>query len=136
MKKQVELILMHRIVNELDRRTATIARQHGLTLLQFAVLEVLYHKGDLSIGEVKDSVLSSDGTIPVVVRNLVQQGLIASHADARDKRRTIISLTPKGRDTIATLYPENEAMLEEAFQHWTETDRKTLRQLLLKMDLL
>lgn len=45
MKKQVELIAMHRIVNELDRRTVAIARKYGLTLPQFAVLEALYHKG-------------------------------------------------------------------------------------------
>ena len=80
MKKQVELIAMHRIVNELDRRTA-IARKYGLTLPQFAVLEALYHKGDLSVGELKESVLSTDGTIPVVTRHLKPAG-----AYSRDNR--------------------------------------------------
>ena len=123
MKKQVELIAMHRIVNELDRRTAAIARKYGLTLPQFAVLEALYHKGDLSVGELKESVLSTDGTIPVVTRHLKQQGLIVGTTDSKDRRRTIMTLTDKGRASLpksiqkmkrcSTRFLENGTMRKE-----------------------
>ena len=135
MKKQVELIAMHRIVNELDRRTATIARKYGLTLPQFAVLEALYHKGDLSVGELKESVLSTDGTIPVVTRHLKQQGLIVGTTDSKDRRRTIMTLTDKGRALIAKVYPENEAMLDAIFGKWNHEERKAVLRLLSLLEL-
>ena len=130
MKKQVELIAMHRIVNELDRRTAAIARKYGLTLPQFAVLEALYHKGDLSVGELKESVLSTDGTIPVVTRHLKQQGLIVGTTDPKDRRRT-----NKGRALIAKVYPENEAMLDAIFGKWNHEERKAVLRLLSLLEL-
>ena len=70
MKKQVELIAMHRIVNELDRRTAAIARKYGLTLPQFAVLEALYHKGDLSVGELKER--CAPKILDILIRLLIE----------------------------------------------------------------
>ena len=132
MKKQVELIAMHRIVNELDRRTAAIARKYGLTLPQFAVLEALYHKGDLSVGELKESVLSTDGTIPVVTRHLKQQGLIVGTTDSKDRRRTIMTLTDKGRALEPMFYEVSEELSKEMTRNLTPDDAQTLELLLKK----
>ena len=132
MKKQVELIAMHRIVNELDRRTAAIARKYGLTLPQFAVLEALYHKGDLSVGELKESVLSTDGTIPVVTRHLKQQGLIVGTTDSKDRRRTIMTLTDKGRALEPMFYEVSEELSKEMTRNLTPEEAQTLELLLKK----
>lgn len=107
------IIGLHRIVASIDRKTAHIAKRHGLTIAQFGVLEALYHKGDLTIGEVKEAILSSDGTIPVVVRNLEKRELISRRDDPDDKRRSILSLTPAGRDLIQQVYPQNQAMIQQ-----------------------
>lgn len=107
------VIGLHRIVRGLDHRTARIAKRHGLTLGQFAVLEALYHKGDLTIGQVKEAVLSTDGTIPVVARNLEARGLVVRREDPADRRRAILGLTPAGREVIEAAYPENRRMIEE-----------------------
>ena len=49
-----------RIVTDLDRKTRALCQKHGVTFGQFMVLEALYHKGPLSVGEVKESILSTD----------------------------------------------------------------------------
>ncbi|MGN0708814.1 MAG: MarR family winged helix-turn-helix transcriptional regulator, partial [Anaerovoracaceae bacterium] len=95
------LVKMHRIINEIDRGTAHIAAGYDLTLSQFGVLEALYHIGDLTVGEVKKKILSSDGTIPVVVKNLEKQGLICRRQDPADKRKSILSLTDQGKNVIS-----------------------------------
>lgn len=87
---------LHRVVNYIDREISKVHKDHGLTMGQFGVLEVLYHKGDLSIGEVQDKILSSSGTIPVIVGNLEKRGLIEKRPDSNDRRKTILSLTDKG----------------------------------------
>lgn len=126
------LIRMHRILNTIDGKSARIAAEEGLTLPQFGVLEALDHLGDLSVGEVKEKILSSDGTIPVVVKNLEKEGLIEEKKDPKDKRRKILSLTGKGREKIESVYPKNEAMIEEEMGAWTKEEKRALIGLLCK----
>lgn len=134
MKTQVEFIAMHRIINVLDRKTANMVRPYGLTLPQFSVMEALYHRGNLSVGELKEIVLSSDGTLPVVTRHLAEMGFLRTEKDEKDRRRTLLSLTEEGRSLMGKIYPENEKMLEDFFSQWTDEERDTARRLLLKLD--
>ncbi|MGI6736062.1 MAG: MarR family winged helix-turn-helix transcriptional regulator [Anaerovoracaceae bacterium] len=124
------LIKMHRIIGRIDRQTAHIAAKYHLTLSQFGVLEALYHVGDLTVGEVKEKILSSDGTIPVVVKNLEKQGLLFRKRDPADKRKSILSLTERGRTLIAQAYPENEEMIGRELSVWSKEDKKRLAALL------
>lgn len=134
MKTQVEFIAMHRIINVLDRKTANMVRPYGLTLPQFSVMEALYHRGNLSVGELKVIVLSSDGTLPVVTRHLAEMGFLRTEKDEKDRRRTLLSLTEEGRSLMGKIYPENEKMLEDFFSQWSDEERDTARRLLLKLD--
>lgn len=61
--------------------------EYNLTLGQFAVLEALYHKGDLTVGQVQRAILSSSGTVPVIVGNLEKRGYLARQTDEADRRR-------------------------------------------------
>lgn len=124
------LIGLHRAVNDLDRRTAQLAAAAGLTLGQFAVLEALYHKGDLTVGQVQEAILSSSGTIPLIVGKLEQRGLLTRRQDGADRRRFILSLTEKGRAQIAALYPRNEEMIVRQMECWSAAEQQTLAALL------
>ncbi|MGI6178133.1 MAG: MarR family winged helix-turn-helix transcriptional regulator [Eubacterium sp.] len=126
------LIKMHRIINQIDRRTAHIAAGYELTLSQFGVLEALYHLGDLTVGEVKEKILSSDGTIPVVVNNLEKRGLLVRKKDERDKRKSILSLTEKGEKLISEAYPANEEMIHDELSVWTKEEKSRLADILNK----
>ena len=75
------LISTHRIVKDLDRQTTTISGGYGLTFQQFMVLEALLHKGGMTVGEIKDTILSSNGTIPVIINNLAKQELVQRDKD-------------------------------------------------------
>ena len=124
------VIALHRLVKDLDRETAAISSAHGLTLPQFAVLEALLSKGSLTVGEIKEAALSSNGTIPVVIGNLQKMGLVERAQDPADHRRSIVSLTKEGRALIERIAPENERMFREKFGVWTKDEKKELVRLL------
>ncbi|MFU0842296.1 MAG: MarR family transcriptional regulator, 2-MHQ and catechol-resistance regulon repressor [Burkholderia sp.] len=132
MKEQYLLIVLHRILSTVDRRTARLAAEAGLTLSQFSVLEALLSKGDMTVGEVKQAVLSSDGTIPVVVRNLEKEGCLVRKADPSDRRRCILSITPQGRSRVGPVCEKNLAMIRETFSVWTDGEQRALARLLRK----
>lgn len=127
------LIGLHKNVKELDRRTLDIARSYGLSLSQFMVLEALYSKGNLSIGEVREAILSSVGTISLVVKNLEKMGYVKRKTDENDKRVSILSLTKEGRDVIGKVIPENETMIYDYMKDLSEEETKTLLGLLKKL---
>ena len=133
MKDSYLMIAMHRIVRQLDRETASICAKHDLSLSQFAVLEALYHKGPSSVGRLKELILSSDGTIPVVIKNLERDGLVVREEDASDRRRSIISITDGGRARVEGAMPENTAMIAQYFSRWENDEKRTMIRLLEKL---
>lgn len=124
------LIGLHRAVNYIDQQTARICARKKLSLGQFGVLEALYHKGNLSVGQVQEKILSTSGTIAVIVSNLEARGYICKERDSQDKRRFILHLTDAGRQVIAQVYPENEAKIISIMQFWTAEEQQSLAALL------
>ena len=127
------LIGLHKNVKELDMRTLDIARSYGLSFSQFMVLEALYSKGNLSIGEVREAILSSVGTISLVVKNLEKMGYVKRKTDENDKRVSILYLTDEGRDVIDKVIPENETMIYNYMKDLSEEETVTLLSLLKKL---
>ena len=123
------LISSYRMVRDLDRATTKICSSYGLTYPQFQVLEALLHKGDLTVGEIRDSILSSNGTIPVIINNLEKMEMVTRTKDPLDNRRTIISLTDKARDTIKQVWNENEKMFISKFSVWNDDEKHELIRL-------
>lgn len=123
---------LNRTLNRMHQTTDVIFRRYGLTRGQFAVLEALYHKGDLSIGEVQAHILTTSGNIPVIVRNLEKEKLLEKTVDANDRRRILLHLTEKGRSLIAQVFPENAACIRNMMSTWSEEEQQMLLQAMKK----
>lgn len=127
------LIGIHRNVNNIDKMTSKIALEHGLTLSQFAVLEALYNKGDMTVGMVQKYILSSMGTIPLIINNLVKMNYIERKSDKNDRRVCIISLTQEGRTLIGQIAPKNIEMIKDYMSILTDKERADLLYLMKKL---
>lgn len=127
------IIGLHRHVNAVDRQTSQIANKHGLTFSQFAVLEALFHKGDMTVGSIQKHILSSPGTIPLIINNLTKAGYTTRLAHPQDKRACIVRLTKSGRAIITQAIPENASMIEEYFHNLKPNEQNLLLNLLKKI---
>lgn len=124
------LIGLHRVCNEIDRRSSRIFAQYGLSLGQFAVLEALYSKGDLSVGEVQKKILSTSGTIPVIVSNLAKQGLLERQMDLSDKRKCILHITEEGKKLMEEVFPKNKTVIIDSMANWSEEEKEQMLKIL------
>lgn len=127
-------IVLSRTTQALHRRAGAIFNQGGLTTAQFAALEALYHKGDLTINEIIDSILSTSGNMTVVINNLEKDGMIERHPNPNDKRSCIIAITQKGREKIEEIFPRHVEDLAESFAGLKEEEKEMLVQLLKKIE--
>jgi len=123
---------MSRALNKINRATNKIYTKYGLTSGQFAVLEVLYHKGELSVGEVQEKILSTSGTIPVIVKNLEKEGFLQKSNDESDKRRFILQITQKGKELMDIIYPENEEIIISMINVWNKEEQELILNYLRK----
>jgi len=107
--------------------------ENNLTFIQFKVLEVLYHRGDLSIGAITKFTMSTPGNITVVVKNLKRDGWITSLPNPEDKRASILSISQKGKDKMKSLFPQHAKNIHDYMDALDEEELDTLYSLLRKV---
>lgn len=127
------LIGIMRVGQSLHKRGSEIFKKGGLTTSQFAVLEILYHKGDLKIGEIMEKILSTGGNMTVVIKNLEKSKLIEKKCDPIDKRASLIHLTEEGRKKIEEIFPKNLEDLSVYMNVLTIEEKENLRLILKKL---
>lgn len=137
-EKPVELQLLiglNRVLNDIDRQLARVLAKYGLTIGQYGVLEALYVKGDLTVGEVQRKIFSTTGTIPLIIRNLEKRGYIERYTDEKDRRRSMLHLnTPLGQAVIEEALPSSRQFVIEAMSSWSANDKARLLDLLKKYE--
>ncbi|HEY2896697.1 MAG TPA: MarR family transcriptional regulator [Gemmatimonadaceae bacterium] len=132
LKLWVVLSRAHEAVAEL----AKLDVERGeLSLTEFAVMEALFHKGDLLAGEVSKRVLLRSGSLTYVIDKLVGRGLIRRRLCDEDKRRTYLQLTTSGNALMRRIWPGHAAVIELATSGLTLTEKRTAARLLKKMGL-
>lgn len=127
------LIALSRCTQNVHKKEYRTIKEGGLTVSQFAVLEILYHKGDLKICEIIDRILSTGGNMTVVIDNLVKDNLVKRCADPKDRRVNLISITEKGRNIINEIFPKHVENVNEIFKGLTVEEKKNLISLLKKL---
>lgn len=105
----------------------------GLSLGQFAVLEALYHVGQLNLGDLARRVLTSSGNLTLVVDNLEKRGLVKRRQQGRDKRFVRATITPAGRRLIARIFPGHVRRITEVMERLAPADQDQLGALCRKL---
>jgi MarR family 2-MHQ and catechol resistance regulon transcriptional repressor len=126
-------IQLSRAFHKISTKEIAYFKTHNLTLHQFKVLEVLYHRGDLSVGAITKLTMSTPGNITVVVRNLKRDGWIEAISDPSDRRSTNLSILPKGKEVIESMFPQHAKNLEENFGMLSDEELDILFALLRKV---
>lgn len=127
------VIGLNRSANAINRRANAVFRRHGLTPMQFAVLEALYHKGDLKVGQLIEKVLTTGGNMTVVINNLAREHMVEKRTDPADSRSYIISITERGCIKIEDIFPEYLQDLKEVLGIFSGEDKLALINLFKKL---
>lgn len=106
-----------------------IAR-HGFSSAEFGILEALYHKGPLLLGEIQRRILVSSGGITFLVDRLTEKGFVAREACPNDRRARYAVLTPAGRALMKRIFPGHAEVIAHALEGLTREQRRTATKLL------
>lgn len=128
-------VVLNRAVNAVSDRLQQQVESHGLSFTEFAVLEVLYHKGVLPLGAIGEKVLLTSGSVTYVVDKLENRGLLQRLACPEDRRVVHADLTDEGRILMDRVFPEHAETLDAVMGGLSVKDRQSAIDLIKRLGL-
>lgn len=124
---------LNRTLDHLMKIVKTDVQRYGLNVTEFAVMELLYNKGDQPIQRIGNRVLIASSSITYVVDKLEEKGCVVRQRNEKDKRVTNASLTDKGRSMMDEIFPDHASTLESTFLVLTDEEITVLQTALKKL---
>jgi DNA-binding MarR family transcriptional regulator len=104
-----------------------------LTTTQFSIMHRLAEDGPMSQNLLGRSVAMDGATTKGVVDRLIARELLVTRRDPKDRRRHLVSLTPKGVALINEAVEAAIRVTEETLAPLREREKETLLRLLAKI---
>ncbi len=123
-------VVLSRAADALRAHAAADIARHGLTFTEFAILEALYHKGRMLLGDVQRRILVSSGGITFLVDKLEKRGLVRRALCETDRRARYAELTDDGHALIARIFPDHAEAIRRATAGLGLADQREIIELL------
>lgn len=126
-------IAIMRTNNTLSQIARSDAATIGLNVTEFAVLELLYNRGEQPIQRIGERILIASSSTTYVVDKLCNKGLIERRPDSKDRRVTYATITPAGKDVMDGLFPKHAEHITDRFASLSDEELSTLKATLAKI---
>jgi MarR family 2-MHQ and catechol resistance regulon transcriptional repressor len=126
-------IVLWKAAHAIEQNASRSVSALGLGLSEFAVLEVLLHKGPQPVNVIGKKVLLTSGSITAAVDRLESKKLVRRTADTGDLRARIVQLTKTGRRLIERAFQQHAIDMEETMAVLRFGERTELVRLLKKV---
>ena len=129
------LVVLERAVGAVNARLRRQIVMDEITETEFGILEALYHKGPLLLGDLQKKILLSSGGVTYTVDRLAEKGLVERRECSTDRRARYATLTPKGEALIARIFPRHADAIEDTMSALSAREQDELTALLKKLGL-
>lgn len=126
-------VVLARAYDAVSRHVSADVARHGLTAAEFGVLEALYHRGPLLLGEAQRKILVSSGGITYLVDRLVAKGLVERRECEADRRARYAALTPEGEALLARIFPVHAAHIRAVLDTLDADERRAATDLIRRL---
>lgn len=126
-------VVLTRALQSIEKQVVRDIKKHQLNLTEFAVLELLYHKGDQPIQKIGQKVLLASSSITYVIDKLEQKKWLVRKTNAEDRRVTFASLTPEGKALMDSIFPEHSQAISQIMGGLTSEEKMIMIQQLKKL---
>ena len=131
---RIWLVLARAYGSIVDYIEGSIVAQ-GLGLSDFMVLEVLLHKGPLTISAIGEKVLLASASMTSAIDRLEKRDLVRRKTCDSDRRIRFVELTDSGSAFIEEIYARHEKDLEAVIGELRDEERRVIYEGLKKIGL-
>jgi homoprotocatechuate degradation regulator HpaR len=104
--------------------------RHDINEQQWRVIRMLGEHGELDASQLAGKALVLAPSLTRMIRTLEKARLITKRKDKDDKRRTLVSISAKGRSLINEVAPESAEIYSELQKKFGKADMERLLDLL------
>ena len=122
----VALDAIRKLVRVLGESARLAQGRTGITGAQLFVLRVLADFPGLSINELAERTMTHQSSVSAVVSRLVARGLVTRAPAASDRRKQLVTLTPRGRALRRTAPAVAQEVLVSAIRGLSPARRRAL----------
>ncbi|MDC3418023.1 MarR family winged helix-turn-helix transcriptional regulator [Aquibacillus salsiterrae] len=126
-------IVLSRALQSIKKRVEEDIKCLGLNPTEFAVLELIYSKGDQPIQKIGEKVLIASSSITYVVDKLEKKNLIERKPCPKDRRITYAAITNDGTELMNKVFPKHKAAMKEIFGGLDMKEKEVLIEQLKKL---
>jgi len=94
------LIALRRVIRATDLHSKYLAKTTGLTAPQILLLQTIRDKGEVTIGELANTISLSQATVTTIIDRLEKKQLVRRERSKTDKRKVHACLTPAAVKTL------------------------------------
>lgn len=126
-------IVLSRAFRAINEYSNQFIQKCGLHPTEFAVLELLYHKGEQPLRQIGGKILLASGSITYVVDKLEKRELLIRVTCPEDRRVTYAHITEKGKELIASIFPEHRSRIQKSMSVLNSDEKEMAIELLKKI---
>jgi MarR family 2-MHQ and catechol resistance regulon transcriptional repressor len=126
-------VVLSRAFGAVEAHARADFARHGFSPGEFGALEVLHHKGPLTLGELQRKILVSSGGTTWVIDRLEEKGLVVRKPSPTDRRATLVELTEAGSEAMGRIFPLHQEVIEAAMSELDPAEVEALIPLLRKL---
>lgn len=128
----VWLILM-KVHRALAKHAAHSIEELDMCVSDFAVLELLLHRGPQPVNAIGRRLDLTSGSITTAIDRLERRQFVVRGFDARDRRARIVSLTREGKARITEVFGHHKRAMDRAAAGLSPKERESLIGLARKL---
>ena len=126
-------VVLSRASKVLHEETNRLITAKGLNPTEFAVLELLYHKGKQPIQKIGEKILMRSGSMTYVINKLEANGFLQRETNTNDKRVTYVEITKQGEQLMDSLFPGHAENIGNLLSVLTSEEQEQAIELLQRL---
>jgi MarR family transcriptional regulator, 2-MHQ and catechol-resistance regulon repressor len=128
-------IVLSRAFEAIEKQIVKNVKEYGLNLTEFAVLELLFHKGDQPIQKVGQKILLASSSITYVIDKLENKNYLTRKACPTDRRVIYASITDEGKKLMEDIFPKHKEAMSKIMGVLTTREKELVTEKLKKLGL-
>ena len=126
-------LVMMKAHRTLERLAEFSIQSSDVCLSDFAVMEMLLHKGPQPVSAIGRRIELTSGAITTAVDRLESRGLVTREAHESDRRARIVRLTARGKAQAVKVFAGHKTAMDSVASGLSKAERATLIRLLKKL---
>ncbi|MGG3687795.1 MarR family winged helix-turn-helix transcriptional regulator [Caldifermentibacillus hisashii] len=121
-------IVLSRAFEAIEKQIVKNVKEYGLNLTEFAVLELLFHKGDQPIQKVGQKILLASSSITYVIDKLENKNYLTRKACPTDRRVIYASITDEGKKLMEDIFPKHKEAMSKIMGGLTTHEKELVTE--------